>query len=206
LLSFGALCLCVSGVVLPFFSSALNTTRVYQISLIFLALFCILGGMMIFKVISIFFRTSKTHHDVKISLRVLSVFFAVFLLINSSWFYTIAKEEPSGLLNKNVDFPWVELPQVTGVIWLTDLVDGQSIYADTYRNLFFYRIYGPWKVKVIPENPNKMPDESYVFLGKFNIINNKVILTANREYIDTRYVLIDRSRIYDSGGAEVYFK
>jgi uncharacterized membrane protein len=206
LLSFGALCLCVGGVVLPFFSSSLNTTRVYQISLIFLAPFCILGGIAVFKVISIFFNKSTTNNNVKISLRVLSIFFTVFLLINSSWFYLIANEEPGGLWNKNLDFPWVDAPQLAGATWLIDLVNAESIYADLYRILFFNRINGPWKVKKIPKDPNKMPDESYVFLGDFNIIKNKVMVNKDREYTDANYILTNRSRIYDSGSAEVYYQ
>ena len=206
LLSFGALCLCMGGLILPYFSSSLNTTRLYQISLIFLAPFCVLGGISVFQVMSKFFITSDTNRQVKFSLQILSIFFAIFLLINSAWFYEITNDQPSALMNKEVDAPIVNEQQAAGAIWLSDLVDGKLIYADYYRRLFFFRIYNLWKINSIQMDPNEMPIPSYVFLGDFNIRNNKVLLTINQEYVESRYVLTNRSRIYDSGGAEVYYR
>jgi uncharacterized membrane protein len=204
LFSFGGLCLCLGGVVLPFFSSAINTTRLYQISLIFLAPFCVLGGIAVIKIISKLFNASRTDHHVKISLQLLSIFFAVFLLINSAWFYEIAHDVPVALLDNTIDYPIVTVQQAAGAIWLTDVVNSSySIYSDSFRSLFFNRIYGPRKTNFITEDPNEMPDKSYVFLGNFNIKFNKVRFTYI-EPQDPSFILINRSRIYDSGGAEVY--
>lgn len=199
-LSFGALCLCMGGLVLPYFSSSLNTSRVYQISLIFLAPFCVLGGITVFQIITNFFRLSKTYHHIKISLRILSIFFAVFLLINSSWFYEIANDNPSRFLNDTVDFPIVNAPQVAGALWLTNLVNAKSIYTDDLRRPFFDRIYGSEKWINLITDPNEMPNQSYIFLGSFNIRNNRVYAD-----LDPRYMLTNESRIYNNGGAEVYY-
>jgi len=201
LLSFGAICLCAGGLVLPFFSSSLNTTRVFQISIILLAPFCVLGGIFVFKVISKYVRTSDTNHKVKISLQILSIFFALYLLFNSAWFYEITKDHPTAFLNKTNDYPMVDTEQVAGAMWLADEVDGKLIYADNYRRLFFYRIYGQSKVNYLPEDPSEMPKSSYVFLGNFNIIYKRFY-----DYLDTDYVLTNRSRIFDNGGAEVYYQ
>jgi uncharacterized membrane protein len=206
LLSFGALCLCMGGVVLPYFSSSLNTSRLYQISLIFLAPFCVLGGIAIFQIARNFFISSNTNNGVKISLQVLSIFFAVFMLINSGWFYEIANDHPIALMNDTIDFPIVNVQQVSGAIWLTDLVDAKSIYADEYRRLFFNRIYGPRNIRPIPTDLNKIQKQSYVFIGNFNIKNKRVLVTLQPEYLNTSYILSNRSRIYDSGGAEIYYR
>jgi uncharacterized membrane protein len=198
LLSFGALCLCAGGLILPYFSSSLNTSRVYQICLIFLAPFCIIGGIIVFQILIKFLSTSHENHCNKISLQILSVFFAVFLLFNSSWIYEISNDQPSALLNNAIDAPIVNVQQVAGAVWLTDKSTEKSIFVDTYRQLFFIRIFGK-KVQYITD-PNKMPQQSYIFLGNFNIVNNNIY------GFDPSFFLTNRSLIYDSGGAEVFYR
>jgi uncharacterized membrane protein len=207
LLSFGALCLCLGGLVLPYFASSINTTRLYQISLIFLAPFCVLGGITVFRMTSAFFGNPDNEKQVKIALQILSVFFGIFLLFNSAWFYEIAHDGSIPFLNNKADYPMVTVPQAAGAQWLTDLADSSfSIYSDYYRAIFFNRIYGPRMTNTIPYNSNRIPAKSYVFLGNFNIINNKILLFDNTRPVDPGSTLANRSRIYDSGGAEVYYR
>ena len=211
LLSFGALCICVGGVILPYFSSALNTSRLYQISLIFLAPFCILGGIWALRIIIDFVNVSGRGQHVKHSLQALSVFFALFLLFNSGWIFEIAQDQPSALLNNTIDFPIVNEREVAGGRWLTGIHDDRMIYADDNRLRFLNRFNSTQKTGYLPPDAQEISDNSYIFLGNFNIHSNSVILVYQekaityREYVDPGRILMNRSRIYDVGSAEVYF-
>jgi uncharacterized membrane protein len=212
LLSFGALGICVGAVVLPYFASALNTSRVYQISLIFLAPFCVLGGMMIFQVMSKFISTSDTDQRIKKSLQVLSIFFALFLLFNSAWVYEVTKDKPGALLNNTVDFPLVNEREMAGAKWLTDIKDDKPIFADDYRWPFFTRFNSPQKIMHLRGDENNIPDKSYIFLGNFNIITNSVLVSYQEKgnertkHINPGNFLTNRSKIYNVGNAEVYYR
>ena len=130
LLSFGALCICIGSVILPYFASALNTSRIYQISLIFLAPFCVLGGIVVFQMMYKIRNISDTKDHTKNALKVFSVFFAIFLLFNSAWVYEITKDQPGPLLNSTIDFPQVNEREIAAAVWLTEIKEDNLIYAD----------------------------------------------------------------------------
>lgn len=99
----------------PNFANALNTSRIYQISLIFLAPFSIIGGIIVLKNIFEFklskindFRINSLKNTInnsfKISwddkkslryLKIISIFLVVFLLFNSGFIYEITNDYPT---------------------------------------------------------------------------------------------------------------
>jgi len=168
-----------------------------------LAPFCIFGGIAVFESISNFIGIKNIE---KFSLQALSVFFAVFLLFNSSWIYEITSDEPSGLLNSSVDFPVVYAQQAAGAVWLSKSADAQSIYADVYRSLFFSRYFGERPTRSLPDDPSVMREKSYVFLGNYNIKNHEALFFIDTEPRNPGSILTNRSRIFDNGGAEIYYR
>ena len=58
--------ICFSGVAVPFFASSLNTSRLYHITLIFLAPFCVIGGMTFFRMVNHVVKKSLTDRIVRI--------------------------------------------------------------------------------------------------------------------------------------------
>jgi uncharacterized membrane protein len=210
LLSFGALIICIGGVVLPYFASALNTSRLYQITLILLAPFCVLGGITVFRVISGVIKISWTKQCVKNSLQILSVFFALFLLFNSGWVYEIAKDHPNDILNTTYDYPKINKAELTGEKWLTDAKYDKLIYADGYRSWLLLRLNPEQNIILIPKNVSEISEQSYIYLGNFNIKNNSVLITSYNNdiagYFDSGDFLTTRSKIFDIGDAEVYYR
>ena len=102
------------SIAIPNFANALNTSRIYQISLIFLAPFSIIGGIIVLKNILEFklskindFRTNSwntINNSFKISwddektsryLKIMSLFLVVFLLFNSGFIYEITNDYPT---------------------------------------------------------------------------------------------------------------
>jgi uncharacterized membrane protein len=204
LLSFGALCICLCGGILPYFAMALNTSRLYQISLIFLAPFCVLGELAIFRIMSGLFKISWTDQK---SLQILSVFFAIFLLFNSGWPDEILKENPGAFLNNTIDYPKFNELEVTGVTWLTEVKNDELIYADDYRWLLLLRFYQSQEISRLPKDPNEIAKQSFVYFGNFNIKTKSFVLKSKYEevMIIPFSLFTNRSRIYCNGNAEVYF-
>jgi uncharacterized membrane protein len=212
LLSLGALGICVCAVVLPYFASALNTSRVFQISLIFLAPFCVLGGLIIIQGMSKIMKISGKDQKIKNSLKILSLFFGVFLLFNSAWIYEVAKDKPSVLLNNTVDFPIVNEREVAGAKWLTKMREDSLIFADDYREPFLTRYQSSQKIMNLPWDGDTIPDKSYVFLGNFNIVTDSILVSyQEKANVITKHtnpdnILTNRSKIYNVGSAEVYYR
>ena len=64
----------------------------------------------------------------------------------------------------------------------------------------------------LPDDGNTIPDKLYVYLGNFNIINKNVLINYQEkaiekvEYVGSGAILVNRSRIYNVGSAEVYYR
>jgi uncharacterized membrane protein len=225
LLSFGALVICVGGVALPYFASALNTSRIYQISLILLAPFCVLGGITVIRVISRFINVSWRDNQAKISLRILSVFFVLFFLFNSGWIYEMVKDNPGSIAlsqesNKNstsindklllYDMLNVLEQDVFSARWFDrNVKEGTNIkvYVD-YVASHPLRSYG--MVPLINQQPlsnttSKIEPGDFVFLGYPNIVEN---IARESDYpfytSDLNPFLRKINKIYSNGGSEIY--
>ena len=109
LLSCGALGICIGGVTLPFFASALNTSRLYQISLILLAPFGIIGG------IALTSRLRNLSDPCNHSLHIVAIFLGIFLLFNCGWVYEVCQDESTSFaLNSSLDYPVFNKQEVLG--------------------------------------------------------------------------------------------
>ena len=72
-----------TAVISPSFAQILNLTRFYQITFMFLAPFCVIGGIKIYEAIFRTLNFSKEDYS-EISLKVFSMFLVIFLFFNTS--------------------------------------------------------------------------------------------------------------------------
>ena len=207
LITFG---ICLGGIALPYFASSLNTSRLYQITLIFLAPFCVIGGITVFRMLSRVVRASWTNERVSSSMKVLSVFLVIFLLFNTGFVYEVAKDGPCSIsLNNTIDYPRFNDQEVLGAKWLHGVKSSDRIYADTYRRLLLNSF--EWGI-VIPFSVDEIPENSYIYLGTLNVVDDKVRLRHKigvrriMEYIGSDDIVNKRNMIYTNGGAEVYYR
>ena len=204
------LVICFGAIALPHFARNLHTTRLYQITLIFLAPFCVIGGITVFKMVSKAVRASWTDQRVINSLKVLSVLLAIFLLFNTGFVYEVTKDNPGSIaLNSTIDYPRFNEQEVFGAKWLNDVKSSNPIYADKYRRLLLGSF--EWgQVSSFPVDVDKIQDDSYIYLGKFNIMNETVLIGYREKalkrtfYTNSSDIVGDRDRIYANGGAQVY--
>lgn len=217
--------LCLAGIAIPYFASALNTVRLYQITLIFLAPFCVIGGTTVFKVISSTIRTSWTNKSARSSLKGLSVFFVILLLFNTGFVYELADDYPASISlssDKVLAFRRIIHEQdMTGAEWL--VVHGKNsttVYADDYTRsdalLWSYGFIPHSQIRIIRKEHEKIEKHSYqmkrflnsyIFLSYVNVVLN--IISFYREeteipcsFHNTRFFNLTyshKNKIYDNG-------
>ena len=195
--------ICLAGIAVPYFASSLNTTRLYQITLLFLAPFCVIGGVTFFKGLSKIAKISWTDKSMANSFKVLSVFLSIFLLFNIGFIYEITDDNPSSIsLNNEIDYPRFNEQEVLGAKWLFGVKNSNLAYADAYRWMLLGS-FNWWTARCLPKNVDGIPDDPYTYLGSYNIIT-KSVLVAEEKYINSSDVTSNRNMIYMNGGAEIY--
>ncbi|WP_301664507.1 DUF2206 domain-containing protein [Methanoculleus frigidifontis] len=206
LLALSAFSICFGALILPYFSSAIGVSRIYHVSLIFLSLFCVIGGMTIFSKFKRI-REKPTH-----PLKLFSIFLAIFLLFNCGWIYEVGHENTTNFaINSTVDSTSYNLLEIQGVKWLLNVKEANILYADLYRQLHIHRISGQNTTYNYPIDSNSMDLPSYSYFGEYNKLSLELItydrwqvLNSYTYYPVTSYV--SRSnRIYDNGGPMVYY-
>jgi uncharacterized membrane protein len=221
--SYVAFMICFAGIVVPFFASSLNTSRLYHITLIFLAPFCVMGGMAFFRMVNHVVKKSWTDRIVRSSLKLLSVFFAAFLLFNSGWVYEVAKDDPgsSSLSQESVKVYGADARKnafhaayyldedIVSVEWISKNRDNESkIYADCARRRLVFTSYGMMLDEYKLTNTTKIRDESYIYLGYPNVRYGLMYGPDIGEYwniTDISPLLDESHKIYNNGGAQVYY-
>jgi uncharacterized membrane protein len=199
-----------AAVSVPFFASSLAMTRLYHITLFFLAPFCVIGGITVFRMLSKVVRVAWTSKSVRISLKVLSVYFVIFLLYSTGFVWEVAEGQSGSIaLNSTMDYPRFNDQEVLGAKWLTEVKGDEPIYADDYRSLLLGSLGG--HVRSFPVDVNQIHADSYIYLGSLSIEKKEILLVdrksarrAKREYINSSQIVDDRNKIYNNGGAEVY--
>ena len=219
IMSFGVFLVCVF---VPYFTH-MNIRRMYHILMFFLAPFCVIGGMTVFRVLSRIVRVPWTDNRVRSSLKVLSVFLVIFLLFNSGFVYEVAKDHPSSISlsqewikmcgsasDKNFFYAQYYLEQdIFGVKWISKNRDTETmIYADLSHKIRPFRSYGMMPDENVLSNITKVQKDSYIYLGypnvRYGLMNGPTRSINYWNLTDISPLLNERSVIYSNGGSEIY--
>ena len=226
--------ICFGGIALPFFASSLNTTRLYQITLIFLAPFCVIGGITVFKMISKVAKASWTDQRVRSSLKILSVFFTVLLLFNTGWVYEVAKDHPGSIslsqesikvygdAKEKMGFYNCYIPEqdVFSARWLSNnrnnvykIYSDDSVTSLKSNVLVSAGLIDYAEISVLTNTTSKIPVNSYVYLRYVNTIEGimgyrvpETLIKKSGVYNTTEiYPLIEnKNKIYSNGGSDIH--
>lgn len=218
--------ICFASITVPFFASALNTTRLYQISLIFLAPFFVIGVITSFKAISNVIGVHWTDSHIGSSLKVLSVFLSIFLLFNTQFVMQIAKDHPSSI---SLSQKWIKESgnardrnsfygeyhpeqDIFGVKWLSKNRNNKlRLYADIAHVTHSFVSYGMMPYQYILTNTTIVVKDSYVYMGYANVHYGLMYgVLKKKEYwwnlADLSPSLDEINIIYSNGGAQVYYR
>jgi len=210
-----SLVMCVGGMTVPYFASTLNTSRIYQIALLSLAPFLVIGAKTALEIIGKAMK--RSWENKRFFVKVLAVFLTIFFLLDSGLIYEIAKSEPTSIsLNKSIDFPRFTQQEVITVGWLENRMNSSiPAYADLYRSELLLGVLGEHYYLVgDTEVLTPIQNKTYFFLGSKNVKSGEIVLFApDRRSVSTQqlqnlafyYTLLGSNKIYDNGDAQVYF-
>lgn len=198
----------IAAIAVPNFSSALNTSRLYHIALILLSPFCVIGGIILSRILLNRISYSKTNEINELSLKILSIFFAAFLLFNTGWIYEVAGDSPTSFsLNNTLDFPKFNDRDIAGCEWLYQANEveesNRSIYADSYRWLLFLGCFKHDSLHSFTKSIDLISKDSYLYFSTYNIEKNKILIN-NLNYLSFDSYISSRNQIYNNGGAKIY--
>lgn len=210
-LSFANFFLCFGGLLLPYISNALNTTRLFQITTLTLAPYIILGaesGLGFLKwVLKMRAGTSV------FIFKMISVILCIFMLFNSGWIYEVTGDNPTSyLLNNKIDNPTFNEMEVTGAKVWNNLRVNQSIYADLNRWLLLESVnlsnIIPAYYRVNQTNNIYIQNNTFIYLGTYNIQSNKFLLLGSPglNAINTQIVTSNSSKVYSNLYCDLYLK
>jgi uncharacterized membrane protein len=227
IMSFGIFLVCVF---VPYFTH-MNIHRMYHILMFFLAPFCVIGGMTVFKVVSRAVRVSWTDQRVRSSLKVLSLFLVIFLLFNCGWVFEVAKDYPGSISlsqesikkSENIEDKAklynglnVFEQDVFSVKWLSkNRENNRKIYTDATGSapLISSGMIEP-ETLIRISNTTKIQKETYTYLGYPNIVEKIAMVyypgpQKRMDVYNTTEIfsfLNTTNEIYTNGGSEIYYR
>ena len=187
----------LAGILVPFLSIAVNMERLYYIGLIVLAPFCIVGAITVFKLITQIVKVPWTTNAVKMSFKVLSIYFVIFFFfqIGFIWQLTQGYSGDISLSRKGIEKygtleqkaflynAFTPVQDVFSAKWIAMNMNGyDSIYAVYYdQSIHTLDSYGmipsersgltPSKIVVpLTKQTNRIPKDAYVYLQYMNVV------------------------------------
>ena len=194
--------------VVPFLAGALNPERFYQIALIFLSVFFVVGWIGFFRIINRIFKFKwKMKSIYTNSLKLIAIFLFISLIFNSGVVYELFHDKPTSMsLHSTMDGPKFNNIELTGAEWLNDHKLDIIVYSDVYRSLLLNGYFINTHTSI--ENGTQLIQPSYIFLGTYNIENNQIAIPAKGSspvaYLDDRNYTNFDNKSYDNGGSQVY--
>jgi uncharacterized membrane protein len=208
-LAVGTTILLIACTTLPFFASALQTSRFYQFAELVLAPFMVVGMVSLFGVP--FRKPGRGKKVSKAALQITSVFLAVFLLFNSGIMYTLAHEPvwtPTIVAtDPNFAYPrWTDA-EVESAAWLHIYHATLPIYSNSFYRYLLYGLDLPLVQSTIEGWNTTISPDSYVFMGPPP--NESLVTTAEAAGVYQNETLLashveNMSKIFDNGRIYIY--
>lgn len=204
------------SIVLPYFAGSFNMDRIYHITLLFLAPFCVLGGITAFRWLSraLPSRFSRALTD-PVSLKLVVILILVpYFLFSTAFIYAVTGDTVTSIaLNPELDNPRYNEQEIFGKEWLlSNIATGARVATDYYGIKWLVEPPFLRNLTVFYGETEKLPDNIYVSLRSINV-KQAIVKKSPEEmskYVDLpgsafgTEVLAHRSLIYSNGGAQIY--
>jgi len=165
----------VAGLVVPFFANRLNATRLYQITLFFLAPYFIIGFITVLNNIFQKFVNYFSHyaHANNYMLKALAVFISVYFLFNSGFMVEITNDPQPALWLDPVHSPRWSTQEVLCAKWIQNHRTSETVvYLGNFKFPLFLGL--GVETKSFGRDVEVFLQKSYVFLGRESVKNGEV--------------------------------
>lgn len=210
---------------IPLFTdfTGMNYRRIYQICLIILSPFCVLGATILLERI-IFYLKKRMRINRHITPEfIFSLFLILFFLLNCGFIHEIANQQPKSLALSQQTLMKSDAPNdlltifyyrgynseldVYGAIWLKEThVKKNIVYADQkYRNQDILRSYGQISNTRMITQYELDNINSYIFLGTINTKHNLIVLSEDTLPFNYEKDLENSNVVYSNEFSKVLF-
>jgi uncharacterized membrane protein len=220
-LALASLTIFITAALVPQLAFSINTTRLFHISTLLLAPFCVVGGVFVIWVLAQIFRRTWTANRSSFAFKLVAAFFVVLFFFSTGFVYEVTQQQSTSfILNNNVDAPRFDEQEVVGAQWLHDVRSSASvggpllpIYADVHRRVLFDSLDLDNPARAFLNLSYRAPSNAYVYLGTFNVKTGQLAEVRTTtvlqgmviNYANLRNTTGGRSKIFDDGGAAVYY-
>ncbi len=211
----------LASTVVPSLAMIINTTRLYQISTLFLAPFCVTGAVALSHAFHFRHGVQQAQAGSRYVYKLVTLLVVTTLLFSTGIVYEVTQQDPTSfVLNDTIDAARFNQREVTAAQWLGDVKtssagtqDASPVYTDVYRGLLWTSFNSNRSLKDLFYVTWKTPHDGYIYLGTFNLVSGTKAQTNARSFLNgtlvfhtnTYGVEVDRHRIFDDGGAIIYY-
>jgi len=220
LFSIASFILLVLFLVAPPIASPIDPGRFFHISLIFLAPFSIIGLLFFYKKFADIRKYVSKNR--KMIFKILSIFFGIFLLINTGFIHELANSNKNYFaLNSEIDYRWYDQKEKISNVFLEEKTQKNTslYYGHEYgKDLLHQFFYG--RTQIFTASTVNISQNAYVFFRKWNVIKNEIIGEMRDPHVKIsqkfsyknlwkseffNQVIMKKSKIYDNGGAQLFY-
>ncbi|MCJ7638860.1 MAG: DUF2206 domain-containing protein, partial [Euryarchaeota archaeon] len=208
----------VVAMIVPSLSFFINTTRLFHISTLLLAPFCVTGALLVPQIAARVIGW-RDNASAAFTLKIVAAFFIVLFLFNTGFIYEVTQQESTSfILNRTIDAAVLNDREIAAGQWLNQVraPGGSStfpIYADAHRNELLKSFLNS-DVAALQHPPTTTPLVGYVFLGTYNMETGQVAQVQDQtllqgtaiSYANLGTTNAIRSKIFDNGGATIYYR
>jgi uncharacterized membrane protein len=221
-LALASLAILMAATAIPLLAAVINTTRLYHISTLLLAPFCVTGALLIAGVPGRLRAKRRERAGVSLAYKLVAALFVVMLMFSTGLVYEVTRQDPTSFfLNDAIDAARFNAREVAGVQWLYAVkgsdtsTAGRPVYADVYRGLLWTSLDFNHSLEGLSDPAFRTPLAGYVFLGTFNLqtgtsaqpYNARSFLNGTLVYHESLAGIADtRNRVFDDGGAVIYYR
>ncbi len=226
LLVYISILILILAITVPFFASSFNTSRLYQITLFFLAPFVIIGGKTILSVLE---KSLKKLTNISFSINktnIIGMILIIYFLFNVGFIYQVANDDPSSIsLNSINNFnnlsnnrnnnnsalktlygsiSYIPESDVFGAKWISkNRNPDYRLYADFISSIHVLRSYG--MIEFSPVIKNQTNHNSYLYLSYLNN-HFRLIPNGSQEWtsIDKIIPTNTTNQIYSNGENKIW--
>lgn len=201
--------ICILSILVPNFSSQLDTVRMYHISIIVLSPFLIIGFILLTENINKLLKSNKRFPK---TFNIISIFLVVFLLLNTGLVQEIIKEpyKPTMALTANTDPPIYNEKDILSAEWLNKYMNNNSnTYSDINGFVLLGGFVGPKSAllsySLDTNRFNDLSTNPYIYLrfstnGTISVAQDSI--NGSREgFVDQKLlnpITRSKNRIYDN--------
>ncbi|MCZ3367518.1 MULTISPECIES: DUF2206 domain-containing protein [Methanobacterium] len=206
------LIICIISIIVPNFSNQLDTVRIFQITLIVLSPFMVIGFLLILEYFPKLIIFNKKW-SIRGKFNIISIFFIVFLLFNTGIIQEVFKEpyKPTMAFTSVNDPPVFNEIEVTSAGWLSKYRNDSYVYSDSNGFALLGGLTGinsrSLRYNLITNTFQDIKNGSYIYLRPTNI-NGELNVPQDIEGATTEgYISInslmpivkEKNKIYDDG-------